>query len=104
MFEKGRKKTGGRKKGTKNKYSMEKFLSVLEAAEKREKKQLYEVIVDEALKGDKFFVKLILSKMIPDLKSIEVLGEVLHGTLSDEECAAIQEKLRKRFESSKSNE
>ena len=96
-FEKGHEKVGGRRTGSKNKWSYTEFLKSLQKMERREKKKLFEEIIKSALNGDQKMRELVLKKLLPDKIDInQVLGTVDLNEL-EEMNEDIKKTLRKRF-------
>jgi len=102
LFQKGHPKTpgSGRPKGSKNKLSINELKEAIAKVENKKGKILLQHYVERAFENDRVLMNII-KKLLPDLKSIEVLGEVLSGSLPEEEVVALQnafkERLKERF-------
>lgn len=99
-FKKGRKKTGGRKKGTPNKYSYQDFLACLKRMELREKKSLYEEIAKDAIRGDSKARELIIKRLLPEKVTFEGILGTLDIDKDREHAEAVRQMLLKRLQDS----
>lgn len=86
----------GRPKGSKNKFSVAELQKAFEKAAKKNKgKTILEHLAEEAY-SDSTLAVALMKKMLPDMRTIEMIGALV-TEMSSEEAKRIQEQLRKRF-------
>lgn len=90
----------GRPVGSGNKISITKLIEKMEFVEETEKDELLVHLIRRAYKSDTVLLG-VFKKLLPDLKVVEGLIATAAYDMSEEEAAAIQETLRRRYENTK---
>jgi len=86
----------GRPKGIRNRPTVIEFEQSIARVEKKKRKNLIDHFIERAYENDKVLIA-VMKKRFPDLRSIEGMLGVGMFTMSDEEAAAIQKKLKQRW-------
>jgi len=89
----------GRQKGSKNRYSITELWDAIKVVEgsRGKKKKLLVAFVEQAYDNPAIMVAL-MKKLLPDLKAIEGMIATFESSMTDKTAAAIQDKLKERFE------
>ncbi len=97
LFKKGQSgNPKGKPKGSCNKFCLSQFHTALMKVEKNKRKDLYVHVAEMAFKNP-FVLIHVLKKLLPDMRAIDLEGNLNMGALSPEEAAQIQEVFRERF-------
>lgn len=89
----------GKKKGTKNKYSIADLFHSLQKVEKKEKQTLLTKYCERAFRDDDPRVMLhLIERFLPALRAIEMSGDIGIGMLPQEALKSIQEELRNNYD------
>jgi len=88
----------GRQKGSKNRYSIAELWDAIKKVEGgKGKKKLLVTFVEQAY-DNPVIMTALMKKLLPDLKAIEGMIATFESSMSDKTAAAIQDKLKERFE------